>query len=406
MALGTHPGRGRGSLRFLLYSHDGCGLGHVRRNLAIAGALHEAAPEASILLATGADAVVSDWLPPNVDTLKLPSLRKVANEHYASRRLPITGSEVGALRRSLLETAAESFRPDVIMADRHPLGVDRELEAALDMVRSSGGQAVLGLRDVLDDPGRVRREWAHERFEKEIAERYRLVLLFGQRTVLDPVREYGLSPDVARRMRFCGYVLNDTRGGTASAGRVAGRRRPPRVIATAGGGEDGFQVLDGFIEAARSASWAGTAVAGPLCGDRDRDALRRAADAAGVAFRGFVPDLSATLKEVDALVCMGGYNTLAEAVSGGTPTVCIPRVKPRSEQLIRARAFSGLGLLRVIEPRALTPTLLREEIDAAMASPRAELARRAGRLLDLHGARRAAGHLLELASETRPLAAA
>lgn len=406
MALRAQVGGGGSSLRFLLYSHDGCGLGHVRRNLAIAGALHEAAPEASILLVTGADAVVSDWLPPNVDTLKLPSLRKVANEHYASRRLPITGSEVGVLRRSLLETAVGSFRPDVIMADRHPLGVDGELEAALDTVRSSGGQAVLGLRDVLDDPGRVRREWARERFEEEIAERYQLVLVFGQQTVLDPVREYGLSPEIARRMRFCGYVLNHARGGAASAARVGGRRESPRVLATAGGGEDGFQVLDAFIEDARSASWAGTAVAGPLCGDRDRDALRQAADAAGVAFRGFVPDLSAALQEVDALVCMGGYNTLAEAISGGTPTVCIPRVKPRCEQLIRARVFSDLGLLRLVEPSSLTPAFLHAEIDAAIARPRDELARRARRELDLGGARRAADHLLELASETRPLAAA
>ena len=53
-----------------------------------------------------------------------------------------------------------------------------------------------------------------------------------------------------------------------------------------------------------------------------------------------VPALTRWLDRVDALVCMGGYNTMAEAVSRGTPTVCVPRTRPRVEQLIRARAFA------------------------------------------------------------------
>jgi hypothetical protein len=40
-------------MRFLFYSHDGYGLGHTCRNLAIARALTELAPRASVLLATG-----------------------------------------------------------------------------------------------------------------------------------------------------------------------------------------------------------------------------------------------------------------------------------------------------------------------------------------------------------------
>ena len=46
----------------------------------------------------------------------------------------------------------------------------------------------------------------------------------------------------------------------------------------------------------------------------------------------------------------GGYNTLAEAALHAVPAVCVPRVAPRSEQLIRARAFERLGLLRLLHP--------------------------------------------------------
>src|SRR6266481_8403489 len=101
-------------MRFLFYSHDGMGLGHVRRHIAIAAALHETTPEIQILLATSVDEVASLGLPPNVDTLKLPGLRKIANSEYSSRRLGIPTADMRTLRSALLREAVECFRPRVV----------------------------------------------------------------------------------------------------------------------------------------------------------------------------------------------------------------------------------------------------------------------------------------------------
>src|SRR5881409_2271219 len=84
--------------RFLFYSHDGLGLGHTRRHLAVAVALSRLAPEASVLLASGADDVNRLGLPQHIEVLKLPGLRKVANDQYTSRRLRISTSEIRLLR--------------------------------------------------------------------------------------------------------------------------------------------------------------------------------------------------------------------------------------------------------------------------------------------------------------------
>src|SRR6266436_3178632 len=100
-------------MRFFFYSHDGMGLGHVRRNIAIAAALHEAAPEAQVLLATSIDEVASLGLPPNVDTLKLPGLRKIGNSEYSSRRLGIPTADMRGLRSALLCESVKRFRPKV-----------------------------------------------------------------------------------------------------------------------------------------------------------------------------------------------------------------------------------------------------------------------------------------------------
>ena len=147
-------------LRFLFYSHDGLGLGHVRRNLCVASALSELVPQASILVATSADEAELFGIPPGVDLLKLPGLRKVDNGRYASRRMPMQFEEIRSMRADLLAAAVESFRPAVVLVDKHPFGVGGELLPALQAARHAGARAVLGLRDVLDDPAAVRAEWA------------------------------------------------------------------------------------------------------------------------------------------------------------------------------------------------------------------------------------------------------
>lgn len=394
----------RTSPRFLFYSHDGVGLGHVRRNLAIARTLTARDSEASILLATSADEVESFGIPPNVDVLRLPGLRKLDNERYAARRLGVAPDDVRALRSAVLAAAVKSFRPSVMLVDKHPLGVGGELRPALETLRAAGARAVLGIRDILDDRAAVVREWEERDLARRIAEYYDRVLVYGSAHVLDPITEYRLPRYVAERTSFCGYVVTRApdHGRTPDAfPMLATTPRPrPVVLATAGGGEDGFALLKTFIEAAAGASWDGIVVAGPLSGAEERQTLKGMAGQAGVAFSTFVPDLVSAFATVDALVSMGGYNTLTEAAAGGVPTVCVPRVVPRTEQLIRARAFARMGLLRLVEPERLDARALRSEVACALESPRMGLGRRALAALGLDGAARAAGVLLELAERS------
>jgi predicted glycosyltransferase len=384
--------------RFFFYSHDGLGLGHVRRNLAVASALVELAPRASVLVATSAEEAERFGLAPRVDVLKLPGLRKLGNERYTARRLGLPLGEVCSVRASVLAAAVTSFHPDVLLADKHPFGVGFELEPALGDARASGVRTVLGLRDVLDDPAVVRAEWTEHGIFERINEYYDRVLVYGEPDVLDPRREYDFPDETAAMTRFCGYVVSQA-GASPNGDRPALPLRHgdrPHVLATAGGGEDGVDLLATFVESAAAAGWQAEVVSGPQCERAKARGLRAAAAMAGVGFRRFAPRLASEFRSLDALVCMGGYNTLAEAVASGVPTVCVPRVHPRTEQLVRARAFAGRGLLRVLEPDRLDPAALRAEVERAFETPDV-VRRRAVRSLDLDGAPRAARVLLELA---------
>ena len=377
----------------------------MRRNLAIATALGEAAPAASVLLATSVDDGAIQDLPATVDVLRLPGVKKLRQGRYVARQLSVSELEIRDLRTELLLAAMSSFQPDVLLVDRHPLGVCGELAPALELHAKQGGRAALGLRDILDDPAAVALEWADQDVPELIADFYDLVLVYGDPGVLDPIEAYSFGPAVAERTRFCGYV---TASPVTHASRLTlrrsdgdGARMRALVIATAGGGEDGAPLLATFIEASLDAPWDAIVIAGPLASSETRATLEALADEAGVAFRRAVPTLASWFGSAAVVVSMGGYNTLVEAAAGGVPVVCVPRVYPRKEQLIRARAFAELGLLRLVEPAELTHTRLRDEIESALATPRAEFARHAMAALDFDGARRAAGYLLDLTGHAR-----
>jgi predicted glycosyltransferase len=397
-------------MRFLFYSHDGLGLGHMRRHLAVAAALTEMTPEASVLLASGADDVNCFDLPRHVEILKLPGLRKVDNDHYVARRLRISTTEIRALRSALLQAAVKAFRPAVVLVDKHPFGASGEFRNALSTARQHGAKTALGLRDILDAPATVRKEWAQHGVQEGVAANYDAVLIYGNRFVFDPVTEYELPPEVAERTHFCGYLVNresaELRPDSEPRLLALPACQRPVVLASAGGGEDGYRLLKTFIRAAAQASWQGVVIAGPMTPTSSMDLLRRMAAEAQVDLHSFVPNLDRLFDSVDALVCMGGYNTLAEAVSRGVSVVSVPRISPRSEQLIRAEAFERLGLLRLLRPEQLNVESLRHAVDTAIGRPRAGLLERAHSLLNFDGSRRAAAQLLSMATTPAPVVAA
>ena len=83
-----------------------------------------------------------------------------------------------------------------------------------------------------------------------------------------------------------------------------------------------------------------------------------------VIFREFAGDMMSLMASADAVVSMGGYNTVCEILSLRKRAIVVPRVHPTEEQLIRATRMSRLGFFKTIHPGALTPPrLLREMME-------------------------------------------
>src|SRR5260221_5463109 len=116
----------------------------------------------------------------------------------------MSAGEVLYLRSALLQAAVNSFRPQVMLVDKHPLGVKKELRSALKVQRDTGGRAVLGLRDILDDRATVLQEWAAHDLPAKVEQYYDEVFIYGHRNVYDPINQYGFTRSMIERTRFCG----------------------------------------------------------------------------------------------------------------------------------------------------------------------------------------------------------
>ena len=152
-------------MRIVLYSHDSVGLGHARRNLALAHALHNQLPgltgrPVTGILITGTALAPAFQAPEGWDWVLLPGVEK-SPEGYRPRNLSVPMHELVSLRARLLQAVLAGFRPDLVIVDRHATGVHRELEPALRRARAAGPvRVVLGLREVLDSPEAAFAEWA------------------------------------------------------------------------------------------------------------------------------------------------------------------------------------------------------------------------------------------------------
>jgi predicted glycosyltransferase len=374
------PARGtprRGAVRIVHYCHDTYGLGHLRRTLKIAGELHRQWPEASQLIVTGSPVAQRFKLPPGADYLKLPSVVKVGRDRYASRSLAVDFEAIRDLRARVLTDAVDRFRPDAFIVDHSPAGMGGEAVEALRLLktRSPSTRIVLGLRDIVDDPVQVCSAWSAAHVYELLDDVYDLILVYGQQTLCDVVREYRLSPRAAAKVRYVGYLGRQSPSRPASEFRAAlGLRTDRLVIVTAGGGGDGFELLralaDGLKRAPLPLPFDCIVVSGPLMPDEQREQLRAAFEGReGVRYHDFVEDMADHLAAADLIVSMGGYNTVCEVLDARRPALLVPRTEPRREQLIRAEALQQRGALSFLHPSLLSPQRLMAEILRLLSEP-------------------------------------
>jgi predicted glycosyltransferase len=349
-------------MRSLLFCNEMLGLGHLGLSLALAEALVATDEESTALVVTGSPAFAGMRVARRVDLLKLPTLPVDAQSQWSGTELrplahlALPSREVSALRSQISLATARGLRPQVVVVDYRPLGRNDELVPTLEWLKEQGECTVaLGLWEVDDSADRLRSTWAADLLES-VRDLYDLALVYGPS-----------APDDVRidALRSVGVPVHHT--DYVSAPRAA--RGPadipgPYLLVSAGGGIDGFALLDAVIGAIRLRPLLIPAVlvTGPMMPADQVDRLRSAAAGLDVRVERFRADMAELLAGAQAVVSMAGYCTVAEVLASGTPALLVPRAFPREEQLNRARRLAAAGRVDMLDPRAAGPAELRHAI--------------------------------------------
>jgi len=364
--------------KILVYSHDTYGLGNIRRMMAVVEHLVKEISEVSILVLSGSPMMQAFRLVPGVDYIKMPCLSRAANGKYSPKFLGLSHDSVLGLRADLILNTVLEFKPDLILVDKKPLGVQNELAPTLDVLRRKADRPklVLLLREILDNPQSTTEVWERNKYHDVIKELYDSVLVLGTPEIFDTAAEYGFPAATIEKLKYCGYIAKPPGERSKEAIRNeldAGNR--PLVLITAGGGEDGFRLLSTFLQGRKQQ--AGNAFhslifVGPeMQSDQQQQLHSLAAEIPALTLLEFSNDVMSYMNAADVIVSMGGYNTITEILSLQKQAVVVPRIRPVEEQWIRATRLEQLELISVIHPDQLSPRRLFDAIHERLAPKRA-----------------------------------
>ena len=332
-------------LDILLYAHDGRGLGHISRTTAIGLALRRLYPELRVLLLTGygaTDALIHNG---HLDWLKLPAYRTRITKGK-SRGIDghsgYSDQQLGQLRGRQIQNIVRQLRPKVILADHTPQGKHRELQPALEA--GSSACWLLGVRGIVGDVPQASSQSARELFRNH----YSGLLWYGDSSVTGTKQQRMLTDQYQALDHECGYVSRLREIQHLAHSPTKGKKKLAGTIALPWLGEHAHQVLAAMGEALK--------IIGPDAGQwhifADIDpGLEQAASFQQLDFcRLHRPGplyIDSLLRSRTALL-YGGYNSLTDLLSAGTPAVVLLRGMQDNEQEEHLRLLSSHSKNRLI----------------------------------------------------------
>ena len=357
-------------MKLLVYCQHVLGVGHFFRTLEICRAL----ADHDVVLVSGGPPTPAD-LPANVRRRQLSELamdRDFQNLHSPEgKRLETVREE----RRRQLQAIFREEAPDVFLVELYPIGRKAfrfELDPLLAEINAGhlpACKVVCSVRDILVEKENAAK---HESRAVDILNRrFDALLVHADPQVVRLEETFDRLSAVRIPVVYTGFVAARPTAipNLAAWRRAQGVAEDQRlVVASAGGGAVGFDLLDAVSRAVACLQNRYPVVlqgfTGPFMDNAQAAELERRQTAA-VRFDRFSEDFTTWLQAADAAVSMAGYNTCMNILTTRPPALVYPFAQNR-EQGLRARRLSAQGALQILERRDLEPERLAKRLAAIM----------------------------------------
>jgi len=348
------------SARILIAVTHLLGIGHLVRARQLARALAGAGHE--VTLASGG--MPDGKAAADYRFVQLPPVRTQGTDFrnlLDESGIAATPERLAARREQLVALAGE-LSPDVVVTEHFPFGrrqLAEEFLALIAAARAANTDALVlaSIRDVLVAPQRPER--LGETAER-IATLFDAVLVHGDPHVLPLEASWPVTPEIAGKLVYTGYLAEPP----ASPGSSAGSRET--ILVSGGGSAAALPLFEMALAAARLLpKRAFHLLIGRGIAEADFAKLRQLAPA-NATVEWARPDFPALLAACALSLSQAGYNTVLDLLQAGRPALLAPfDAGNETEQALRAAALERAGLARVAQ-LAKGPHVLAAAIEAAL----------------------------------------
>lgn len=367
--------------RVFFYVQHLLGIGHIARASRIANALQNDGFDVTVV--TGG-LPVAGFPAAGLKTVALPPVvaSNAGFSGLADERGVAVDQDFLDRRRDLLLRAFHDTRPDVVIIEAFPFGRRQmrfELLPLIEAIEGSNPRPKLlsSVRDILQENRKAGRDAETVGL---VQAHFDSVLVHGDPGFVRLEDTFPLTHDIADKIAYTGIVAPP----------------PPEqasetfdIIASAGGGAVGMELLDAAAQAAKMlpADLRWLLISGPNLPEVDFATLSQAIPR-NVTLVRFRKDFPSLLGAARVSISQAGYNTVGDLLRTDCRPILIPFVAGgETEQTVRAERLAKLGLAELLPEKGLTADHVTATVSAALAAPKRTTA---DLDIDLEGARRTA----------------
>jgi predicted glycosyltransferase len=324
------------------------GIGHLVRATELAQGL---STSFTVYLLNGGEEVPNFDIPKEVNYIQLPAIYKEEAANYLS---PVDSSQsIEACfesRKKEINEIVEKIEPDFLITEHFPFGLlfETEVLRLISKVKEIKPKAkiISSVRDVIEsENGGERDAYVCDLLNKL----YDLVLVHGDKEIIPFSGSFPLAERISIPVHLTGYIVRPITSSIKKADL-------PILVVSVGGGRMGSELLSAVINAHPIIlkEWDHELVLFTGAFQKELSELHTEVSEycdSKITIYEFDKNLYLkTLSNASAIICLGGYNSLIEAVSTQKPVLVYKRKfhGANSEQDLRSTLFKQAGFINII----------------------------------------------------------
>jgi predicted glycosyltransferase len=372
--------------KILIHCQYVYGIGHFVRTIELCKVLLS---DFQITLVSGGEQVPNFSIPENIDFKQLPSVYKEEGED--TLRVVEQGidlPEVMRIRKALLKEYIDVLKPDIFLSEHFPFGLlfEEEVLTVIKAVKTANENCKIAcsVRDIiLTNHGAT-----HDLRTCDILNSYfDLILAHGDPNIISLEATFPLIKNILPKIEYTGYVVEKLQFQKTEESKKI-------VLVSVAAGRIGSELITAVLESSQDIVDSLDCEIVLFSGAFQKEVCAVDFENCNVQILPFSRnEYLAKLQICDLLICLGGYNTIIEALSIQR-SILVYRKEFSSgnrEQYIRLKMFEELGLVESISSKEIRDGKLLPKVLNCFTNKQ-ELMNE----IDTNGAERSAESLLNL----------